>query len=443
MPTHTRNKSYRSRRVSNSRSEPPKTTEPSCDKKMEKSITELFDLVNSMKEDLKDIKSNSVTKTDLKDINEKIGAIDNKIEDAISNASQAVQVAEDAKKCVEKSELDVQKLQNELAQVTCDRDEAQKKMSQVNERMNKLESYMRRENLLFEGIEETKNENCKDVLIKIFRDKLNIENAEKMQIHRSHRLEFNKKVNPIFCRFASFDDRQAVWKARRNLKGSGIFINEDFPAEYVQRRRSLYPIMKAARDSKKLAYFKEDVLWIDKKAYTVDSVDNLPNELHPSTLSTKSSDEIIAFFTAACPLSNFYRTDLLIDGKSFSSTEQYLQWHKAYVAKKPDIMEEIMKTVTPLQAKSLGDKITLSNDIWLPEAESALLHACKVKFTSNQVARDFLLGTNNKLIIEASKNKVWGVGKTLSDKTILEKDWEGENLCGKILMQVRDSLGDL
>ncbi len=42
-----------------------------------------------------------------------------------------------------------------------------------------------------------------------------------------------------------------VWQAKKNLKGSNIFVNEDFPREIQDRRRILRPIMVKAKIAKK------------------------------------------------------------------------------------------------------------------------------------------------------------------------------------------------
>ena len=406
----------------------------------EKQTLELSETIKAMNENIKDIMLNSVTKTDIKALENKIGLIDSKIEVAINNSTEALQIAKEAKSTAEEAEANMKKVHVELEQVKSERDIALNKLSTVNEKMNKLDAYLRRENIIFEGIQPKQNEDCFAVLKELFRVQLKIENPDEIQLQRAHRNPYNKKNNQIICRFLSFPDRQKVWAARKNLRGTNIFMNEDLPTEYLQRRRQLHPVFKKARELKKLTFFKNDILFIEGKPYSVDNVNDLPEDLHPATLASKSSDEIFAFFTSSCPLSNFYRTSFTMDNKKFTSTEQYLQWHKAHFAKKTDAMKLIMNAQTALEAKNLGDKITLSNEQWLPEAESALFHACIAKFQQDPIAKKLLLDTNDKQIIEASKNTTWGVGRTLSDKNIFTPDWEGQNLCGKVLMKVREQL---
>ena len=93
-----------------------------------------------------------------------------------------------------------------------------------------------------------------------------------------------------------------------------------------------------------------------------------------------------------------------------------------------------------MQCKTIARKLTVDEKNWLPLAAEATRRACKVKFTNNQVAREFLLSTGNTTLAEASLDKTWGIGRKLSDRDIFQKPWEGQNLLGKILEEVRDDI---
>ena len=53
-----------------------------------------------------------------------------------------------------------------------------------------------------------------------------------------------------------------------------------------------------------------------------------------------------------------------------------------------------------------------------------------------------IMQNGDKTIVEASPfDKIWGIGLHWSDDRVLdEKKWEGMNLLGKCLMQVREKL---
>jgi len=64
------------------------------------------------------------------------------------------------------------------------------------------------------------------------------------------------------------------------------------------------------------------------------------------------------------------------------------------------------------------------------------------KFGSNPYLKDILLSTGNKTIVEASPfDTIWGIGLHWKDDKVLdEKNWNGQNLLGKALMEVRKRL---
>jgi len=67
--------------------------------------------------------------------------------------------------------------------------------------------------------------------------------------------------------------------------------------------------------------------------------------------------------------------------------------------------------------------------------------ACRMKFRSDPVAREFLVNTEDCILAEAGPNTVWGTGLKLLDDANGKKDsWKGQNLLGTILMKIRDEL---
>ena len=70
-------------------------------------------------------------------------------------------------------------------------------------------------------------------------------------------------TRPIVCRFKSFKDRELVRNAAVALKGSRYGVNEQYPKEINDRRKSLWPFFKEAKDQKKKVHFKKDKLFID------------------------------------------------------------------------------------------------------------------------------------------------------------------------------------
>ena len=68
----------------------------------------------------------------------------------------------------------------------------------------------------------------------------------------------------------------------------------------------------------------------------------------------------------------------------------------------------------------------------------------KAKFSQNPDLKEFLLSTGDAILVEASPyDKIWGIGldKEQAMKGTVEQ-WQGENLLGCALMEVRDWLSN-
>ena len=119
-------------------------------------------------------------------------------------------------------------------------------------------------------------------------------------------------------RFHSYNDRRVVWSARSALKNESISINKNFAAEVEYRRRLLYPILKAAKQSSRFerkAFINGDTPVLNNQSYNVEDLHKLPHDLHPSNMSKKENDQWLIFggiLSQYNCLSNFYKRKLSI-----------------------------------------------------------------------------------------------------------------------------------
>lgn len=73
-----------------------------------------------------------------------------------------------------------------------------------------------------------------------------------------------------------------------------------------------------------------------------------------------------------------------------------------------------------------------------------MLQANQAKFSQNKELKEFLLNTENKVLVEASpQDMIWGIGleQNNSDAENPAK-WRGLNLLGFTLMEVRKTCDD-
>ncbi len=166
--------------------------------------------------------------------------------------------------------------------------------------MTKLESKAHRDNLLIDGIAEEKEENGTEVVKKMLKDDMKLDNVDDINVVRCHKLGYKRpgeKSRSIIIKFHWYGDKSRVGQARKNLKGKNIYINEDFPKITQDKRRILRPIMQKARFLNMKAFLNVDTLVIEETKYTVDNIGKLPPELDPTKIVTKEMrDNLLVFF---------------------------------------------------------------------------------------------------------------------------------------------------
>lgn len=146
--------------------------------------------------------------------------------------------------------------------------------------------------------------------------------------------------------------------------------------------------------------------------------------------------------TKAC-FSQWFPFKFEEEGIEYKTAEHYMMAGKAKLFNDDKILEEILKSETPNQAKSLGRKVkNFDSKIWDEQKYEIVKRANFLKFSQNQKFKDFLLSTNNKILVEASPyDTVWGIGMLETDSKAQNPSlWNGENFLGFALMEVRDLL---
>lgn len=77
-----------------------------------------------------------------------------------------------------------------------------------------------------------------------------------------------------------------------------------------------------------------------------------------------------------------------------------------------------------------------------PAKDGSVTEGNIAKFTQNEALKQFLLATGTKVLVEASPyDRIWGIGLLADDpKASHPSTWQGENLLGFALMDVRDAI---
>ena len=136
------------------------------------------------------------------------------------------------------------------------------------DRMNLLEAYSRKNNILFHRVPED-NSPIMVTISKVIQI-MGID-ATAIPFDAIHRtgISFNSQPRTIHARFTNRTDRDKVWAARRALNKSPYVISEDLPKAYQKARLTLKPVMAAAWANEKKAVFVKDKLKVDGHLYSV------------------------------------------------------------------------------------------------------------------------------------------------------------------------------
>ena len=136
----------------------------------------------------------------------------------------------------------------------------------------------------------------------------------------------------------------------------GVFIDHEFNLETEKCRRTLHPILCAAKQKSEYQYksrLERAKLVIDGKRYGVNDLDQLPDSFHPFEVSTKSNEETLGFFGELCLFSKFYPVNFTYNGATYHSSEQVIQHQKVLYCNDYEAANKIMFTKSALACKQL------------------------------------------------------------------------------------------
>ncbi len=149
------------------------------------------------------------------------------------------------------------------------------------------------------------------------------------------------------------------------------------------------------------------------------------------------------YFWGDPTLSNWGPAEFNHKGLKFHNSEQAYMWEKAMYFNDKEIAQQILENDNPSTAKNLGRKVKNFNaESWDGAGYEYMIDVCYAKFKQNPELAEVLLATGDKTLVEGSPyDKIWGVGLHWASEEILdEANWQGQNLLGKALMEVRGML---
>jgi len=145
--------------------------------------------------------------------------------------------------------------------------------------------------------------------------------------------------------------------------------------------------------------------------------------------------------TAAC-FSQWYDSPFVVDGRRYLTAEHFMMAEKAALFGDAATRDRVLQAPSPGAAKALGRQVQgFSEAVWVEHRFDIVVRANQAKFSQHAPLREFLEQTGSRVLVESSPvDKIWGIGLAQDDERAANPDlWQGLNLLGFALMQVRDA----
>jgi iron complex outermembrane recepter protein len=132
-----------------------------------------------------------------------------------------------------------------------------------------------------------------------------------------------------------------------------------------------------------------------------------------------------------------------VGGFHYATAEHWMMAGKARLFNDDAAAEAVLAARTPAEAKSIGRTVANFEEAQWNTAKYELVKTGNLhKFSQHPELRDFLLKTGDRILVEASPvDRIWGIGLAKEHPDAGNPGrWQGENLLGFALMEVRDKL---
>jgi len=145
---------------------------------------------------------------------------------------------------------------------------------------------------------------------------------------------------------------------------------------------------------------------------------------------------------ASC-LSQWWPAPFSVAGVEYATAEHWMMAAKARLFEDPEAEHRAITAPNPALAKKAGRLVRgFDEAIWERERFGIVVKGSAHKFAAHPALREFLLGTGERVLVEASPmDRVWGIGLAADDEAAQDPErWRGLNLLGFALMAAREQL---
>ena len=329
------------------------------------------------------------------------------IDTSIKDATQtSLNTAVENNVIVQSHSVELKGLRDENSRLNRKVQQLTAEQSRMKQQLNKIENMALENSLIIRGlpedIKETEQmigEKVHGVLSKVMHgetDEIKLANAKQITIKSSRRLgrPNRQRIRPVSIELYHRQDVDFILENRFDLE-RGIYVDREYPLEVERKRKTLLPILQAAKRSseyKKQNKLEDDKIVLKGRKYGVNTLNQLPEELNVFKVTTKENADTVGYFGEINPLSNFYPTSFTYDGVQYISSEQFIQASKAKYFKDVDTYNQIMSCSTSLECKRALRLIrNVDVDRWELVAGNICQPGIRAKFLQNPPVMDTLL----------------------------------------------------
>jgi ribA/ribD-fused uncharacterized protein len=141
--------------------------------------------------------------------------------------------------------------------------------------------------------------------------------------------------------------------------------------------------------------------------------------------------------------SQWWPAQFTVDGVTYPTAEHFMMTAKALLFGDAEVAARIPSAPHPSDAKKLGRQVRgFDEELWSARRFDLVVAGNVAKFSQNPELRQFLLGTGDRVLVEASpRDRIWGIGMSASNELATSPEhWRGLNLLGFALMEARQQL---
>ncbi|MEV8373393.1 NADAR family protein [Kribbella sp. NPDC056861] len=142
-------------------------------------------------------------------------------------------------------------------------------------------------------------------------------------------------------------------------------------------------------------------------------------------------------------LSQWYYAPFTVDDIRYPTAEHWMMAAKARLFGDEESARAAIAAGHPQEAKAIGRQVTgFDTETWQQHRVQLVVEGNLHKFRQNEALLGYLLGTGDRVLVEASPvDRIWGIGLAADDERAAHPaQWRGLNLLGFALIQAREQL---